>query len=154
MARQSCKGCSRAKARANARRQRRVASRVPCLEAGFAVEKRRYKSGTHAVTPNRRGRSPSESHPADLKKNGEGGLVATKKFQCAICGTKSPASRLDRRAVAIMSLRRYPSCNRRRSSPERIAIALHEELAITPTWRDNCPMVRSGQPTGVLIPVV
>jgi hypothetical protein len=39
-------------------------------------------------------------------------------------------------------------------SPERGAIVLHEELAITPTWRANCQMVRSGQPTGVLIPVV
>jgi hypothetical protein len=39
-------------------------------------------------------------------------------------------------------------------SPERTAITLHEELAITPTWRANCQMVRSGQPTGVLIPVV
>jgi hypothetical protein len=29
-------------------------------------------------------------------------------------------------------------------SPERTAIALHEELAITPTWRANCQMVRSG----------
>jgi hypothetical protein len=44
------------------------------------------------------------------------------------------------------------------SSPKRssgrTAIALHEELPITPTWRANCHMVRSGQPTGVLIPVV
>jgi hypothetical protein len=39
-------------------------------------------------------------------------------------------------------------------SPERTAITLHEELAITSTWRANCQMVRSGQPTGVLIPVV
>jgi hypothetical protein len=39
-------------------------------------------------------------------------------------------------------------------SLERGAIALHEELAITPTWGANCQMVRSGQPTGVLIPVV
>jgi hypothetical protein len=39
-------------------------------------------------------------------------------------------------------------------SPKRTAITLHEELAITPTWRVNCQMVRSGQPTGVLIPVV
>jgi hypothetical protein len=39
-------------------------------------------------------------------------------------------------------------------SPERTAITLHEELAITPTWRANCQMVRSGQPTGVLILVV
>jgi hypothetical protein len=30
----------------------------------------------------------------------------------------------------------------------------HEELAITPTWHANSQMVRSGQPTGVLIPVV
>jgi hypothetical protein len=33
-------------------------------------------------------------------------------------------------------------------SSERAAITLHEELAITPTWRANCQMVRSGQPTG------
>jgi hypothetical protein len=39
-------------------------------------------------------------------------------------------------------------------SSGRTAITLHEELAITPTWRVNCEMVRSGQPTGVLIPVV
>jgi hypothetical protein len=39
-------------------------------------------------------------------------------------------------------------------SPERTAITLHEELVITPTWRANCQMVRSGQPTGVLILVV
>jgi hypothetical protein len=39
-------------------------------------------------------------------------------------------------------------------SPERAAFTLHEELPITPTWRANCQMVRSGQPTGVLIPVV
>jgi hypothetical protein len=39
-------------------------------------------------------------------------------------------------------------------SPKRTAITLHEELAITPTWRINCQMVRSGQSTGVLIPVV
>jgi hypothetical protein len=39
-------------------------------------------------------------------------------------------------------------------SSERAAITLHEELAITPTWRANCQMVRSVQPTGVLIPVV
>jgi hypothetical protein len=39
-------------------------------------------------------------------------------------------------------------------SPERAAITLHEELVITPTWRANFQMVRSGQPTGVLIPVV
>jgi hypothetical protein len=39
-------------------------------------------------------------------------------------------------------------------SPERAAITLHEELVITPTWRANCHMVRSGQPTGVLIPVI
>jgi hypothetical protein len=39
-------------------------------------------------------------------------------------------------------------------SPEQTAIMLHEELAIAPTWRANCQMVRSGQPTGVLIPVV
>jgi hypothetical protein len=39
-------------------------------------------------------------------------------------------------------------------SPERAAITLLEELAITPTWRANCQMVRSGQPTGVLIPVI
>jgi hypothetical protein len=39
-------------------------------------------------------------------------------------------------------------------SPERAAIALHEELAITPIWRVNCQMVKSGQPTRVLIPVV
>jgi hypothetical protein len=39
-------------------------------------------------------------------------------------------------------------------SPERTAIALHEDIAIIPTWRANCQMVRSGQPTGVLIPVV
>jgi hypothetical protein len=39
-------------------------------------------------------------------------------------------------------------------SPERAAITLHEELAITPTWRANCQMVRSVQPTGVLIPMV
>jgi hypothetical protein len=39
-------------------------------------------------------------------------------------------------------------------SPERTAITLHEELAVTPTWRANCQMVRSEQPTGVLIPVV
>jgi hypothetical protein len=42
----------------------------------------------------------------------------------------------------------------RKRSPERTAITLHEELAITPTWRVNCHMVRSGQPTGVLIHVV
>jgi hypothetical protein len=29
-------------------------------------------------------------------------------------------------------------------SPERTAITLHEELAITPTRRANCQMVRSG----------
>jgi hypothetical protein len=40
------------------------------------------------------------------------------------------------------------------SSPERTAITLQEELAITPTWRANCQMVRSGRPTGVLFPVV
>jgi hypothetical protein len=34
------------------------------------------------------------------------------------------------------------------------AIELHEEPWLTPTWRANCQMVRSGQPTGVLIPVV
>jgi hypothetical protein len=39
-------------------------------------------------------------------------------------------------------------------SPERTAITLHEELVITPTWRANCQMVRSRQPTGMLIPVV
>jgi hypothetical protein len=39
-------------------------------------------------------------------------------------------------------------------SPERAAITLHEELVITPTWRAKCQMVRSGQPTGVLMPVV
>jgi hypothetical protein len=39
-------------------------------------------------------------------------------------------------------------------SPERTAITLHEELATPPTWRANCQMLRSGQPTGVLIPVV
>jgi hypothetical protein len=39
-------------------------------------------------------------------------------------------------------------------SPERTAITLHEELAITPTWRANYQMVRSGQPTGVLISMV
>jgi hypothetical protein len=39
-------------------------------------------------------------------------------------------------------------------SLERAAITLHEELAITPTWRANYQMVRSGQPMGVLIPVV
>jgi hypothetical protein len=41
-----------------------------------------------------------------------------------------------------------------RRSPERTAITLHEELAIAPTWRANCQMVRSRQPTGVLIPSV
>jgi quinolinate synthase len=40
------------------------------------------------------------------------------------------------------------------SLPERAAITLHEELVITPTWRAKCQMVRSGQPTGVLMPVV
>jgi hypothetical protein len=34
------------------------------------------------------------------------------------------------------------------------AIELHEEPRLAPTWRANCQMVRSGQPTGVLIPVV
>jgi hypothetical protein len=38
--------------------------------------------------------------------------------------------------------------------PGRAAITLHEELTMPPTWRANCQMVRSGQPTGVLIPVV
>jgi hypothetical protein len=38
--------------------------------------------------------------------------------------------------------------------PGRAAITLHEELAMPPTWRANYQMVRSGQPTGVLIPVV
>jgi hypothetical protein len=42
----------------------------------------------------------------------------------------------------------------RKRSPKRAAVALHEEIAIAPTWRANCQMVRSGQPTGVLIPVV
>jgi hypothetical protein len=42
----------------------------------------------------------------------------------------------------------------RKKSLERGAIALHEELPITPTWRANYQMVRSGQPTGVFIPVV
>jgi hypothetical protein len=41
-----------------------------------------------------------------------------------------------------------------KKSPERTAITLHEELAITLTWRANCKMVRSRQLTGVLIPVV
>jgi hypothetical protein len=40
-----------------------------------------------------------------------------------------------------------------RRSPERTAITLHEELAIAPTCA-NCQMVRSTQPTGVLIPSV
>jgi hypothetical protein len=39
-------------------------------------------------------------------------------------------------------------------SPGRATITLREELAITPTWRANYQMVRSGHPTGVLIPVV
>jgi hypothetical protein len=39
-------------------------------------------------------------------------------------------------------------------SPERTDITLHGELAITPTRCANCHMMRSGQPTGVLIPVV
>jgi hypothetical protein len=39
-------------------------------------------------------------------------------------------------------------------APERAVITLHEELAITPTWHANCQMVRSGLPTGVLIPVI
>jgi hypothetical protein len=34
------------------------------------------------------------------------------------------------------------------------AIELHEEPQLPPTWRANYQMVRSGQPTGVLIPVV
>jgi hypothetical protein len=42
----------------------------------------------------------------------------------------------------------------RKRSPEQAAITLHKELAISPTWRANCQMVRSEQPTGVLIPVV
>jgi hypothetical protein len=33
-------------------------------------------------------------------------------------------------------------------SPERTAIALHEELAITPTWRANCQMVDLDNPQG------
>jgi hypothetical protein len=37
-------------------------------------------------------------------------------------------------------------------SPERTAITLHEKLAITPTWRANCQMARSGQPTGGVKP--
>jgi hypothetical protein len=41
-----------------------------------------------------------------------------------------------------------------KKSPERTAIALNEELAITPIWRANYQMVRSGHHTGVLIPVV
>jgi hypothetical protein len=44
------------------------------------------------------------------------------------------------------------------SSPKRswgeLPSHLHEELAITPTWRANCQMVRSGQSAGVLISVV
>jgi hypothetical protein len=34
------------------------------------------------------------------------------------------------------------------------AIELHEEPRLPPTWCANCQMVRSGQPAGVLIPVV
>jgi hypothetical protein len=34
------------------------------------------------------------------------------------------------------------------------AIELHENFDLAPTWRASCQMVRSGQPTGVLIPVV
>jgi hypothetical protein len=34
------------------------------------------------------------------------------------------------------------------------AIELHEEPRLPHTWCANCQMVRSGQPTGVLIPVV
>jgi hypothetical protein len=34
------------------------------------------------------------------------------------------------------------------------ATELHEEPRLPPTWRANCQMVRSGQPTGVLIPMV
>jgi hypothetical protein len=34
------------------------------------------------------------------------------------------------------------------------AIELHENFDSAPTWRASCQMVRSGQPTGVLIPVV
>jgi hypothetical protein len=34
------------------------------------------------------------------------------------------------------------------------AIELHEEPCLSPTWRTNYQMVRSRQPTGVLIPVV
>jgi hypothetical protein len=37
---------------------------------------------------------------------------------------------------------------------EQTALALHKELQIIHTWRANCQMMRSGQPTGVLIPVV
>jgi hypothetical protein len=40
-------------------------------------------------------------------------------------------------------------------SPGRAAIALHEELVMPPTCRaSNCQMVRSRQPTGVLIYMV
>jgi hypothetical protein len=39
-------------------------------------------------------------------------------------------------------------------SSKRAAIVLHEELAITPTWHVNCQMVRSRQPTGVLVGLV
>jgi hypothetical protein len=34
------------------------------------------------------------------------------------------------------------------------AIELHEEPRLPPTWRANYQMVRSGQPMGVLIPMV
>jgi hypothetical protein len=57
-------------------------------------------------------------------------------------------------AAEISFAAENPLCHRGRGRAERAAITLHEELPIAPTWRANCQMVRSGQATGVLIPVV
>jgi hypothetical protein len=39
-------------------------------------------------------------------------------------------------------------------TPRAEAIRSHEELSIPPTWRANCQMVRSAQPTGGSTPVI
>jgi hypothetical protein len=77
-----------------------------------------------------------------------------KKFWRAVRKTKMSTSRLDRRVAASRSLRGYPLCRNRRGRRGELPSRYTKSSRSAPTWRANCQMVRSGQPTGVLIPVV
>jgi hypothetical protein len=94
------------------------------LRLGVYIEERWYQ-GAHRVAGVRNSRRRRRRDPAILDE-GCGRLVAHKKFLARQKSVVSPWKR----------------------SPGRAAITLDEELPITPTWRANCQMVRSGQPKG------